>query len=133
MRQDGFTLAEVLIALFLIGLGLLAVAPMFIFASQGNAVGGDYGTMGAIAVERLELLRATDWYDASMTAGGNLTANVNGYFDSSDPDFLVRWRITDDVTRADTKTIVVRAIAMGQITPSGARKQITVATVRGRT
>jgi prepilin-type N-terminal cleavage/methylation domain-containing protein len=133
MRQEGFTLAEVLIALFLIGLGLLAVAPMFIYATQGNAVGGDYGNMGAIAVERMELLRGTDWYDASMNAGGSLTANVNGYFDNSDPDFLVRWRITDDPTRADTKMIVVRAIALGQVTPSGQRKQITMAMVRGRT
>jgi hypothetical protein len=79
------------------------------------------------------LLRGTDWYDVSMNAGGSLTANVNGYFDNSDPDFLVRWKITDNPTRNDTKMIVVRAIALGQATPLGQRKQVTVATLRGRT
>ncbi len=133
MRENGFTLVEVLLALFLIALGMLAVAPMFVYATQGNAVGGDYGSMGAIAVERLELLRGTDYYDSSLAAGGSLSSNVTGYFDDSDPDFLVRWRIADDVTRADTKLIVVRAIALGVLGRSGQRKEMTVAAVRGRT
>ena len=48
----GFSLVEVLVALFLIGLGVLAAAPMFIYAMQGNATGADFGSVGAIAVER---------------------------------------------------------------------------------
>ena len=38
--EGGFTLAEVLVALFLIGIGVLAAAPMFMYAMQGTAVGG---------------------------------------------------------------------------------------------
>ncbi|MDX1388460.1 MAG: prepilin-type N-terminal cleavage/methylation domain-containing protein [Acidobacteriota bacterium] len=129
MRQDGFTLVEVLLAIFLMAIGLLAVAPMFIYAAQGNDLGGDYGSMGAIAVERLELLRGASY--PSLAAGGSLTTNVTGYFDDSDPDYLIRWRIVDDVTRADTKLIVVRAWATG-VVQTGARKQITVGMIRGR-
>ena len=82
-RAEGFTLVEVLIALFLIGIGVLAAAPMFIYAMQGNAVGGDFGSVGATAVERMELLRSQDW--GTLTAGGSLSTSVANYFDTSDP------------------------------------------------
>ena len=137
MRNDascqGFTLVEVLIALLLMAVGVLGTAPLFILAVQGNAIGGDFGQMGAIAVERLEQLRAESYYSANLPPGGSLTSNVTGYFDDSNPDFLVRWTINDNIVRADTKTIAVRAIVLGTVTPGGQRKQITLGTLRGRT
>jgi prepilin-type N-terminal cleavage/methylation domain-containing protein len=124
----GFSLVEVLIALFLIGIGVLAAAPMFIYAMQGNAVGGDFGTVGAVGVERMEVLRASDY--ASLVAGGSLTANVTNYFDDTDPEVTVRWSITDNVTPVGTKTITVRVIANRQVV--GQRKEITLTTIRGK-
>ena len=126
--SDGFSLVEVLVALFLIGIGVLAAAPMFIYAMQGNAVGGDFGTVGATAVERMELLRATDY--GSLAAGGSLTVGVANYFDNSDPEITVRWSITDNTTPAQTKTIQVRAIANRQVV--GERKDVTLTTIRGK-
>jgi prepilin-type N-terminal cleavage/methylation domain-containing protein len=126
--SGGFSLVEVLIALFLIGIGVLAAAPMFIYAMQGNAVGGDFGTVGATAVERMELLRSQGYN--SLVAGGSLTTNVNGYFDTSDPEITVRWSITDNTTPVQTKTIQVRAVANRQVV--GERKDITLTTLRGK-
>ena len=52
MRDEsrGFTLMEVVIALFLIAVGVIATAPLFVYAMQENAGGGDMGTVGAAAV-----------------------------------------------------------------------------------
>jgi prepilin-type N-terminal cleavage/methylation domain-containing protein len=124
----GFSLVEVLVALFLIGLGVLAAAPMFIYAMQGNATGADFGSVGAIAVERMEQLRSQTF--VNLPAGGSLTVSQTGYSDLTDPDYILRWRITDDATPPTLKTISVRAIAVRQVV--GERKEITLTTLRGR-
>lgn len=127
-RTSGFTLLEVLVALVLIGVGVLAAAPMFVYAMQGNAVAADFGSVGAIAVERMELLRSQEF--ATLVPGGNLNASVNGYSDASNPDYVVRWQIADNAVPAGTRSITVRAIAVRRVV--GARKEITLTTLRGR-
>jgi prepilin-type N-terminal cleavage/methylation domain-containing protein len=124
----GFSLVEVLVALFLIALGVLAAAPMFVYAMQGNASGADFGSVGAIAVEQMEQLRSQTF--ASLAAGGSLTVSQTGYSDLGDPEYIVRWRITDNATPATIKTITVRVIAVRQVV--GQRKEITLTTLRGR-
>jgi len=124
----GFTLVEVMLALFLIGIGVLAAAPMFIYAMQGSAVGADFGWVGAVGVERMELLRAEDY--SNLPAGGSLTANAAGYFDTSTPGVTVRWTITDNTTPARTKTITVLVAADRQVV--GDRKNVTLTTIRGQ-
>jgi prepilin-type N-terminal cleavage/methylation domain-containing protein len=127
-RERGFSLVEVLVALFLIGLGVLAAAPMFVYATQGNAAGADFGSVGAIAVERMELLRSVNF--AALPAGGSLTTSTSGYSDLSDPEYIVRWRVTDNAAPPTIKVITVRAIAVRQVV--GQRKEITLTTLRGR-
>lgn len=127
-RESGFTLVEVLVALFLITIGVLAAAPMFIYATQGNAVGADFGSGGALGVERMELLREQDY--SALAAGGSLTANTAGYFDTSDPDYTVRWQITDNASPANTKTIEVRVVANRTVV--GRAKSVTLTSIRGR-
>ena len=129
----GMTLLETLIALFMIGIGVLAAAPMFIYAMQGNETGSQFGQTGAMAVDRMELLRSLPYDDSGLLLGGSLTANatVSGanYFDNSDPDYLVRWQVANHPSVPLTKTVTVRAIALN---PSvGAQKHVTLTTVRG--
>lgn len=128
---SGFTLVEVLLALFLIAIGVLAAAPMFVYAMQGNAMGADFGSTGAIAVERMEILRSTSY--GNLPAGGDLASDVSAggvdYFDNSDPDYTVRWQIVDNVSPDDTKTITVRVTAVRQVV--GNRKGVTLTTLRG--
>jgi prepilin-type N-terminal cleavage/methylation domain-containing protein len=126
--SSGFTLLEVLVALVLIGVGVLAAAPMFVYAMQGNAIAADFGSVGAIGVERMELLRSQDY--GTLVPGGSLTANIAGYSDTSDPDYIVRWQIADNAVPAGTRSITVRAIAVRRVV--GARKEITLTTLRGR-
>jgi hypothetical protein len=115
-------------ALLLIGLGALAVAPMFMYAMEGNSVGADLGSVGAIAVERLELLRVEEFNN--LTAGGDLDNDVAGYSDTGDPDYVVRWTIANNATPPNTRLITVRVIAVREVV--GEAKEVTLTTVRGR-
>jgi prepilin-type N-terminal cleavage/methylation domain-containing protein len=125
-NSAGFSLVEVIVALFLMGLGVLAAAPMFLYAMQGNAAGADIGSAGALAVDRLEQLRAEDY--AALPAGGSLAVSTVGFSDTSDPKFTIRWIIVDDSPISRTKAISVRVIPAGTI--PGASRVVTLSTVR---
>jgi prepilin-type N-terminal cleavage/methylation domain-containing protein len=127
-KEEGFTLVETLVALFLLAIGLLGIAPLFVLGTRGVASSADMGTVGARATERLEVLRATGF--ASLAAGGSLTTNVAGYYDATRPDVTVRWTVANNATPATLKTIVVRAVATRRV--MGLQKEITVSTRRGQ-
>jgi len=120
MNGKGFTLVEVLVSLFLLALSVLAIIPLFVHAMRSNAVAGEIGTLSAVANQRMELLTQVPF--DSLTAGGSLTSDATGYFDSSTPDIQLRWRITDDATPATIKTIEVSGVALR--TPMGEAKEI---------
>jgi prepilin-type N-terminal cleavage/methylation domain-containing protein len=126
--ERGFTLLEVLVALFLAGLGMLAMAPLFVYATESTASSADLGSIGAHAVRRMEILRSQGF--GSLAAGGSLTADVPGYRDDSSPDVVVRWTIANDATPPTRKTITVRARATRAVV--GLAKEVTFTTVRSR-
>lgn len=127
-HAHGFTLLEVVLALFLIAVGVIATAPLFVYAFQQNAGGGDMGEVGAAAVRRMELLRGTDY--VFLDNGGSLTSDVTGFSDTSDDEVTVRWTIADNPNPpAPTKLITVQAVATGR--KIGARKRVTLISVRG--
>ncbi len=124
----GFSLVEVLLALALLFVGVVAAAPMFIFAMKETAAGADLGSVGAAAVDRMELLRASDFY--SLPAGGSLTSDLTGYSDITSSKYAVRWQIVDNASSPTEKTISVRAIATRQAI--GLAKEVTLTSLRAR-
>lgn len=128
MKNSGFSLLETLIAMFLTMVAALAVAPMFVQAARTNDAGADMGSVGAIAVDRLEQLRQEPWRD--LLSGGSLTENVDGYFSAAGTDFLVRWRILDDPTTTQSKAITV--IALAREAQIGPRRQVELTVARAR-
>jgi len=125
-RQDGFSLIEVLVAIIVIGFVALSVAPMFMIASRSNKSAAHVGQCSALAMERMEILRRTN--SGSLAVGGSLTTNTAGYVDTTQADFVVRWRITAAVDPAAGKQIDVRSISLH---PSmGPDKQVTFSSLR---
>ena len=126
-NSPGYTLVEVLLALLLVAVGVLAAAPMFMYVAQGNASGADLSKGGSAVLDQLETLRTTPF--GTLTDGGSLDADVAGYFDDSHPVFTVRWRISSGVGPPGAKTIQVRALPKGAV---GSTRRVTLATVRCR-
>jgi prepilin-type N-terminal cleavage/methylation domain-containing protein len=125
---DGFTLVEVLLAMALMFVGIMAAAPLFVFAMKETAAGADLGSVGAAAVDRMELLRSGDFY--TLAAGGSLTSDVSGHFDASSTRYTVRWQIADNASPATVKMISVRTVASRQA--MGLAKEVTLTSLRGR-
>ena len=124
----GFSLLEALVAIFLTSVALLAAAPMFVHASHATDASADMGAVGAIAVDRMEQLRQELW--RNLGTGGSLTSNVAGYFDDSDPDFLVRWQVSDNASPSQTKSITVLVLPFTD--QSGPRRSVEISSMRGR-
>jgi prepilin-type N-terminal cleavage/methylation domain-containing protein len=80
-RESGFTLIEVLIAVFVLAFGMLAVAALM---SQMNVSSADSRYMSSealLASEKLEDLNRYPATDANVAPGGSLTVDKTGYSD----------------------------------------------------
>ena len=126
--QRGTSLVEVLIALLLIAVGAVSVAPVMVQSMGRNAASVDVSRLGAEATTRMEALRATEFH--LLVAGGSLTSNVAGYSSTTDPSMDVRWSIVDGGGPAGVKTIRVVAIASRRV--SGQAKSVQLTTLRAR-
>lgn len=120
-RMLGFSLPELMLAIFVVGIGVTAVAPLFVHATRRAAASADLADVGAQAVRRMEILRLQDF--STQTAGGSLTTNTAGFVDTADPEVVVRWEIVDESARM--KLITVRALANRAV--EGRQKEITLA------
>ncbi len=124
----GFSLLEALVAIFLTSAALLAAAPLFVHASHANDASADMGFVGAIAVDRMEQLRQELW--RNLGTGGSLTSDVAGYFDDSDPDFLVRWQVSDNASPSQSKSVTILVLPLTD--QSGPRRSVEITSIRGR-
>jgi type IV pilus modification protein PilV len=100
-QSQGFTLVEVMIALLVLGAGLLALATMQIVSIRSNAFSSEmtYSTM--LAQQRLEILKNLDFNDGDLAAGNHaLPQQIIG--DKGIP-YSVSWIVEDTAT--DMKTI----------------------------
>jgi type IV pilus assembly protein PilV len=65
-KQDGFSLLEVLIALVILAIGLLAVAQMQITAIKSNAYGSGMTSASSLASNTIERLMALPFTDPAL-------------------------------------------------------------------
>lgn len=97
--RQGFTLLETMIAMAILGGGLLAVAVMQLQAIQlGNR--GRHQTQAAnVAQRRVELLQGSTWAALATTAGWTAPVTVNHTVNDGnirvDQTYAVSWRISD--------------------------------------
>ena len=126
--ENGTSMLEVLVALLLIAMGALSVAPMFISSAGANASGANISLLASMATARMESLRATAFHN--LIPGGSLTSSLASYSDTTDPNAVVRWEIIDGGGPTDTKTIRLIAFVVSQL--SGRRKAVEFSTLRSR-
>lgn len=121
IRRQGFTLIEVLIALAILTVGLLAAAKMQISAIQGNYFSNNTTTALSLAEQKMEDLLGRTYTDAAVTdtqAGnnGDLSSlvtkdheelNVNEEGVVGEGLYHRVWNVADDTPITNTKTITI--------------------------
>ena len=110
--ERGSSLLEVVVALMLIAMGALSVVPLFVSSMDESHAAGDIGWLGSAATARMEALRS------------------EGFYDASDPHFVVRWEIVDGGGPAGSKTIRVGALALHAA--AGRPKYVELTLLRSR-
>lgn len=115
--QAGFTLLEVLIALVIFSIGILAVGAMQISAIKGNSIADRLTAATNAAGSQVEQFMNWSYTDTRLASGndtvytlpggGNITADGNQT--SPDGSYEVYWNVTDDSPVTDSKTIEITA------------------------
>jgi prepilin-type N-terminal cleavage/methylation domain-containing protein len=126
LKQEGYTLVEILIAIAILAFGLMAVATMQITAIKTNAIASGISqglTLGQAKVEELmnlayshSALKDTDGDGTNQDAdddgidddGGNFGLNdTGGDSDNEEPNgrYTIYWNVAKDEPATDSKTI----------------------------
>jgi hypothetical protein len=126
--ETGTSLLEVLVALTLVSLGLLAVAPMFVSSVDTSATGADISSLCSKATARMESLRAEPFHE--LVPGGSLTSDVSGYSDTTDPRFTLRWEIVDGGGPSGTRSVQLVAFRLSEL--SAQPSSVVLTTLRSR-
>ena len=108
--KKGFSLIEVMIALVLFAVGLLAFAGLEIVALRNATYSKDYGKANTYAQQKVEQMKGTAW--ASVSAGS----------DTLEEKFTRTWTVTS------TETVKTLAVTVAWVDPSYGTKRVNLQT-----
>ena len=106
-QSQGFTLIEVMIALIILAVGLLALMTMQIVSIRANAFSSEMTYASMLAQSRLEQLRNMDYASIPPTAGPITDVIIPGGATTKGISYTVLRDVDDDFPAADMKTITL--------------------------
>jgi type IV pilus assembly protein PilV len=106
-KEDGYTLIEVLIALTIFAVGLLAVAGMQISAIRMNSTAGNLTNLSIWGMDKIEELIAIPYSDHFLDSAVNPHQEQLG-------DYTISWTVIDDHPITNTKNITVTVTGRGK-------------------
>lgn len=111
-QQDGFSLLEVLIALVILAIGLLAIAQMQITAIKGNAYGSEMTSASSLASNTIERLMGLPFNDVNLTIyNAWLADNITGVEGGvNNAGYTREYQVENNTPRPGMKQITVRTV-----------------------
>jgi len=100
--EKGYTLLEVIMAMAILSIGLLAVGYMQITAINSNTTGSKITEGTTLALGKMEELITLRYAHADLTAGNHPDPNPNDH-----PGFNQTWNIVDNSPVQNAKQITV--------------------------
>lgn len=97
--EAGFSLIEVLVAVFIAGLVFLMMAQLLGVGVEASRSASDMTKAAALASDRLEQITQSEYTD--LVPGGDINNDVGGFSENLDvdgdgiDDYVRRWEITD--------------------------------------
>jgi type IV pilus assembly protein PilV len=113
-QSEGFTLIEVMIALVILAVGLLALMTLQIVSIRANAFSSEMTYAGMLAQSRLERIRNTPYDNVNP---GTVTDTVDATTSTKGMAYTVQTTVDDNTPATDMKTITLRIDWTG--TPAG--------------
>ena len=115
-KEDGFTLIEVLIAITIFAVGLLAVAAMQTSAIRMNSTAGKLTNLSTWGMDKIEELSALPYNDPWLETAGNPPGNdsAGNTHQEVSGDYTISWIVIDDNPLTSTKNITVTVTGRGK-------------------
>jgi type IV pilus modification protein PilV len=112
-HDEGFSLVEVLVAMLIMTMGLLAVAQMLAVALNAETQARNGTTAARLAQDKLDQLMKADFdtspqIQVTPTGVDTLNANVLNYYDAPDTGITRRWLV--QAGPATTRLLTVRVL-----------------------
>jgi len=117
-KDDGFTLIEVIVAISIFAVGLLAVAAMQTSAIRVNSSAGQITTLSTWGVDKLEELMALPYTDPQLQAAGN------PFQETTSDGYNVTWNVINN-SPVQNSTLI-------RITVTGKGKTLRLVSVRSQ-
>lgn len=121
MERAGFTLIELMVAIMIIGVGVLGMGSVMASSAQLQSIAISRAEMTTAAENKVEELRvfgstaSTSPLRAAIAVGGSVAGSVAGYSDStqslSGRWYHRRWQIANGV--AGTRQLTMRVVPAG--------------------
>jgi prepilin-type N-terminal cleavage/methylation domain-containing protein len=102
LKSDGFSLIEILIAIVILSISLLALAGLMATTSRNTSFGGHITEAATYAQDQLEQLRVTSWGSIA-----NNWVDTSGAGTRTGPSGITYTRTLNVVTSGNIKTVTI--------------------------
>lgn len=109
-NERGFTLIEVLIAMVIMTIALVAMAELMAITLRIQMLGRNETASVRLVQSKIDQLVAVNFSSATVAVGGSLSSDVTNYNDTPTAGYKRRWQIAAIAGETRVRTLTVTVI-----------------------